>query len=170
MLQPGVRRTNDGMRVVLPSHERDLLSELPGTLREILAGRTRPELQGRLFPRGSEDPDVERDYRDLVGEEILRDRIAAVDRFADTLESGRQHRRLWVVELDDDEAHAWLSTINDLRLVLATLAGVESEDAWEAGPDRSSPESMLLWHLSWLQEELLDALSRSLPDEPGGHR
>ena len=166
MLHPGVRRTDDGVRVVLPAQERELLAGLPETLRAILTGRARPELQGRLFPAGSEDPDVEREYRDLVGEELRRDRLAAVDRFADTLAAGRQQRRHWVVELDDEAAHAWLSTINDLRLVLAPVAGVDSEAAWQAGPDHSSPESMLLWHLSWLQEELLEALMRSLPDVP----
>jgi Domain of unknown function (DUF2017) len=160
----GVRRTEEGVRVALPTHERELLQGLPHTLRDILLGRSRPEFAGRLFPPGSRDPEVEREYRELVGDDLVQARLAAVDRFADTLEQGRQHRRMWVVDLDDEQADAWLSTINDLRLVLAPLAGVDSEDAWAGGPDRSSPESMLLWHLSWLQEELLEALMQGLPE------
>ena len=164
MGQPGIRRTDSGFEVRLPLDERRVLAELPEGLRAILRGEAQPELRGRLFPPGSDDPEVEEDYRNLVGDELLRSRLEAVDRFAATLDAGEQRRRMWVIELDDDAAHAWLSTLNDLRLVLASLAGVVSEDAWEAGPDYESPESMLLYHLSWLQEELLAALTSGLPD------
>ena len=164
MGQPGIRRTGDGFEVRLPLDERRVLAELPEGLRAILRGEAQTDLRDRLFPPGSDDPEVEDDYRSLVGDELLRSRLEAVDRFAATLDAGEQRRRMWVIQLDDDAAHAWLSTLNDLRLVLASLAGVVSEDAWEAGPDYTSPESVLLYHLSWLQEELLAALASGLPD------
>lgn len=165
MAGPGIRRTETGVEVRLPTAERQLLLGLPEELRHILQGRAQPEIRERLFPPGSDDPEIEREYRSLVGDDLIEARLAAVDRFAATLEAGTQQRRMWVAELDDDDAHAWLSTLNDLRLVLAPLAGVASEEAWDAGPDHASPESVLLYHLSWLQEELLVALMTSLPDD-----
>lgn len=164
MSTPGISRTPDGFEVRIPRAERAVLADLPGFLRAVLRGEVRPELARRLFPPASEEPEVEQEYRDLVGDDLREQRLAAVDRFAATLDAGRAQRRLWVVHLDDEEAHAWLSTLNDLRLVLAPLAGVVSEEAWDAGPDAGSPESVMLYHLSWLQEELLAALMSGLPD------
>lgn len=163
MGSPGVRRTEHGFEIHLPLDEHRVLTELPEGLRAILRGEARPDLRARLFPRGSDDPQINQEYRDLVGEELLRSRLAAVERFAATLEAGQAHRRMWRIRLDDDEAHAWLSAVNDFRLILASLADVTSEDAWEAGPDYDRPESVLLFHLSWLQEELLAALMSGLP-------
>jgi hypothetical protein len=165
MAGPGVRRTDAGVQVRLPHVERAILSRLPDQLRQVLLGRARPEVGQRLFPPGSDDPEIEQEYRGLVGDDLVQARLAAVDRFAASLEAGEERRRMWVVELDDDEAHAWLSTLNDLRLVLAPLAGVASEEAWDAGPDHESPDSVLLYHLSWLQEQLLTALMTGLPDD-----
>lgn len=147
----------------LPVDERELLAGLPEGLRRILRGEVRSDVHDRLFPPGSSDPDVERDYRSLVGQDLVDGRLTAVDAFAESLEGGRVRRRMWVVDLDDEQAHAWLSVTNDLRLVLAPLAGVMSEEAWSAGPDQASGESVLLYHLSWLQEELLAALMATLP-------
>ena len=162
---PGVRRTADGVQIRLSVEERSLFDELPDTMRAILRGESHPSVHDRLFPVGSTDPDVEADYRALVGEDLVAGRLAAVDAFEASLDEGRTRRRMWILDLDFDQAHAWLSVINDLRLVLASLAGIESEEQWELGPDEGSMESMLLYHLSWLQEELLDALTATLPEE-----
>lgn len=164
MAQPGIRRTEDGVEVRLPLDERQVLADLPAGLRAILRGEADSPARARLFPPGSDDPEIEEEYRRLVGDELLQGRLDAVDRFSATIDAGEQRGRLWVIDLDEDEAAAWLSTLNDLRLVLAPLAGVNSESAWDAGPNYTSPESVLLYHLSWLQEELLSALSSGLPD------
>lgn len=165
MSTPGISRTADGFEVRIVRDERAVLADLPEFLRAVVEGEVRPDLGERLFPPASDEPEIEQAYRDLVDDDLREQRLAAVDRFAATLAAGRPQRRLWVVHLDDEEAQAWLSTLNDLRLVLAPLAGVVSEEAWDAGPDADSPESVLLYHLSWLQEELLTALMSSLPQE-----
>ncbi len=148
-----------GVEVALPAAERSLLATLPGQLRAVLRGEAGPPgAHARLFPRASEDPDVEASYRELAAEGLLEERLGAVDAFAETLGSGETHRATWRVTLDEETAAAWLSATNDARLVLASLLGIASEEDWESGPDPDDAASAVLHYLSWLQEALLAAL------------
>jgi hypothetical protein len=64
------------------------------------------------------------------------------------------------LRLDLEQAEAWLSAINDVRLALGTALDV-SEDMPETLPDedpRSSHLSVYHW-LTWVQESLVQALS-----------
>jgi hypothetical protein len=62
--------------------------------------------------------------------------------------------------LDRDEADAWLSWLNDIRLVLGTRLEV-TEDTYDESFDADDPRSQLLgiygW-LGWLQESLISCL------------
>lgn len=167
MLGPGIRRIDDRFEVRLSPDDRKVLAELPKYLRDVLAGNVKADAWARLFPPSSDDPQIDDDYRRLIGDDLVRARLDAVEQFAQTLEGGEERKRLWTVQLDGDQAHAWLSTLNDLRLLIAPAAGIDSEDAWEAGPREESPESLLLYSLSWLEEELLIALMSSLPPTDG---
>lgn len=160
----GIRRLEGGgVRVKLSMRERDLLRSLPAQLEPILRGGHDPAgVRERLFPTAYEDADAEAEYRSLVGEELTDERIGAVHAFAETLEAGATRRQTWQVELDSDEAHAWLSALNDTRLVLAAVAGVTSEDAWDRIGYSDDPTSVVLWHVSALQEELITALMGGL--------
>ena len=64
--------------------------------------------------------------------------------------------------LGADEADAWLRALNDLRLVLGTRLDVQ-EDTFASEPDLNDPRGQALavyGYLSWLQEQLVEALSR----------
>ena len=72
-------------------------------------------------------------------------------------------RTAHATRLDQDELGAWLGAVESLRLVLGTQLDVTDESY---GPlDRSDPDAprLALYHwLSWLQEEVVQALSESL--------
>lgn len=167
----GVRRLAGGrVRVRLSGRERQLLRSLPAQLRPILAGEQDPEgVRDRLFPTAYDDPAEEREYRSLIGDALAQERLAALDTFARTLDAGEGGALLWTVELSADDAEAWLSAINDARLTMGVLLGIDDEQQWEAHLGRRDPASLALLYLGWLQEELVAALMSALPDSPG-HR
>ena len=90
---------------------------------------------------------------------------------ADELLSGRR-RALETLEktaaakrLDDEEAQAWLTALNDLRLVLGTRLDVSEELSLAALSPRHPQfrEYAVYAYLSWLQEQLIEALAAGLP-------
>ena len=131
----GINRRRDGSyRVRLPAEERDILAALPGPLREALDAGE-PTLY-RWFP-----PDGKR---------------AALSEL---------ERTAHAESLTEEELRTWLGGLESLRLVLGTQLDV-SEESY--GPlDRKDPDAprLALYHwLSWLQEEVVQALSASLPE------
>lgn len=162
------RRSGGGLRVTLASRERDALRALPATLHPVLTGDADGDLAAavrqRLFPRAYEEEEFEQEYRSMVRDDLVAERVRAVTAFAETLERGKESGRTWVVDLDPDEAALWLAVVNDSRLALGALLGVASEGHWEDGPDPDNPASMLLWYLGWLEEGLVQAMMGSLPD------
>jgi hypothetical protein len=62
--------------------------------------------------------------------------------------------------VSEEELHAWLSALNDLRLVLGTRLGV-TEETYEDGIDEADPQAddlALYAYLTWLQDGILEAL------------
>lgn len=152
------------MTVQLSQRERDVLRTLPSQLRPLLAGGAGAEtVTARLYSRGYDDDELEREYRALVGDDIATQRLAAMDAFAETLDAGEGRHSRWRIELDEEQAGAWLSAVNDGRLVLGALLGITDEAAWDEGPDDDNPASVLLFYLGWLEEQLVAALARGLP-------
>jgi hypothetical protein len=110
-----------------------------------------PDLR-RLFPPAhAEDPDAEAEYRRLVGSQLDAGRQRAVATVEATL--ARE-------TLSADEAEAWLRVLNDLRLVLGTRLDVTEEMDFDLDPnDPEAAELAVYAYLSWLQEQLVEALA-----------
>ena len=147
-----IERTQGGdFRLVLPRSERDLLRHLPAELTRLLdTAPDDPSLQ-RLFPRAYDDDADETDYRRLMGGELLDRRRRALQVIEETADRDR---------LSAEEAQAWLTGLNDLRLVLGTRLDV-GEEALLQGLDRGdprTPELALYAYLSWLQEGFVEAI------------
>ena len=141
-----------GVELRLSRQERTLLSGLAGELLELLDGTpTDPSLR-RLFPPAYEDAADERDYRSLMGAELLEGRRAALELLAATAD----HKRL-----SAEEADAWLRALNDVRLVLGTRLDVQEDTLLdELGPDESRAQGLAVYgYLTWIQEQLVAALS-----------
>jgi hypothetical protein len=144
-------RAPDGAILVrLSPEERLLLIGLVEELRALLeTSRSDPSLR-RLFPPAHERDEDERAYRELAGAELLRGRREALDLLSATAERDR---------LSPEEADAWLRALNDLRLFLGTRLDVEEGTLLD---QPQTPELAIYGYLSWLQEQLVAALSSDL--------
>jgi Domain of unknown function (DUF2017) len=154
VLRRGVERTGENeYRVVLSAGERELLQRLPSELRTLLDTQPEDPTLRRLFPPAYDDAEEEVEYRRLMHDELLDGRRRALRVLEETADRER---------LDEEKLHAWLGALNDLRLVLGTRLDV-SEELYEAEPDprdARAPELALYLYLTWLQEELVTAISR----------
>jgi Domain of unknown function (DUF2017) len=64
------------------------------------------------------------------------------------------------VRLSDDQAQAWLSALNDVRLALGTVLEVTEDMPDELPPDDPRAPHLGVYHwLTWVQESLIHALS-----------
>jgi hypothetical protein len=153
---PRVKRARDGsFRVELPPAERQLLVALVGQLRDLL-GTDDPSLR-RLTPPGHPDDEaLEREYRELVGDELTHQRLRSLAVLEETADADR---------LDEEQVAAWLGAINDLRLVLGTRLDV-TEDLYETGlpeEDPRAPGYAIYAYLGWLEEQVVRAMADGLP-------
>jgi Domain of unknown function (DUF2017) len=150
----GIERRRDGTyRVHLPSEERDVLAALPGQLRDAMA-EGEPTLY-RLFPPAhADDDEANADYARLVGAGLLEGKLLAL---------AELERTAHATMLDDEGLGTWLGAIESLRLVLGTQLDVTEESYGGLDLDDPNAPRLALYHwLSWLQEEVIQALSAGL--------
>jgi Domain of unknown function (DUF2017) len=150
------RAAHGGIELRLSREERALLAGLTEELRSLLEGEPRDPALRRLFPPAYEDEGDERAYRELTGSALLDGRREALELLARTAERK---------SLSAEEADAWLRALNDLRLVLGTRLDVqEGTFLDELRPDDPrSPALAVYGYLSWLQEQLVEAIGADLP-------
>ena len=149
-----IERTSKGdIRLRLPRDERALLRSLPGQLRRLLVEAPDDPSLERLFPPAYDDVESEAEYRRLMGDELLEGRRRALRVIEDTLDHDR---------LTTEQAESWLTGLNDLRLVLGTRLDVSDDMLLERlrPDDPNAFEVSLYAYLSWLQEQLVEALSQ----------
>jgi hypothetical protein len=151
-----VKRVRGGrFSIRITGAERDVLRSLPAQLREILTGpdsATDPDLR-RLFPPAyPDDPQKSAEYDGMVRDDLMAERIAAIEVMERTIDSD---------SLSEDELLAWLSAINNLRLVLGTRLDVpEDLSELDVHPDDPRAENLALYaYLSILEEDAVAALS-----------
>jgi hypothetical protein len=155
-MRRGIQRRRDGTyRVRLPKDERDVLAALPGQLRDALASGE-PTLY-RLFPTAyADDDEANAEYARLVGASLLEGKLLALAELERTAHDET---------LGEDGLGAWLGALESLRLVLGTQLDV-TEDSY--GPldhdDPDAPRLALYQWLSWLQEEVVQAMAAGLDD------
>jgi hypothetical protein len=146
------RGQEGGVELRLSRDERSLLGGLVAELRALLDGAPGDPSLRRLFPPAYDEADDERAYRDLMGGELLDGRRAALDLLAQTVDRDR---------LSAEEADTWLRALNDLRLVLGTRLDVQEDTFLEElrPDDPRGPALAVYGYLSWIQEQLIAALS-----------
>jgi hypothetical protein len=150
-----VRRTRKGEFLVrLTTSEREAIRGVPAMLRELLQDAdpaTDPALQ-RLFPSAYlDDPERSAEFAHMVHDDLLAQRMAAVDTMEHTIEADR---------LSEDEVTAWLATINDVRLMLGVrLEVTESSTPLDFEDDDRAASYAVYAFLSWLEEDVVSALA-----------
>ena len=147
-----IRRARDGgVRLDLDENERGLLRQVAEEVRELLDEEPDDPSLRRLFPTAHEDPEREREYRELTRDQLVSGRRRALDVLSETAE----HELLTA-----EEADAWVRAVNDARLILGTRLDITEDYDWDAlgeGTPRAQ-ELALYASLSWLQEQRVAAV------------
>lgn len=148
------RSRKGGYDLRLPRSERQLLASLVGQLRSVLSGDgvgVDPGLR-RLFPSAyADDATRDAEYRELVHDDLLAGRLAALDVVEQTVDAGN---------LDEAQLLAWMGAVNDLRLVLGTRLDVSEESAGAYDPASPDADAMAVYqYLSFLLESIVEALA-----------
>ena len=139
----------DRYRINLPVALRQLLPEVAADLERLLDTED-PSLR-RLFPTAyADDPERDAEYQLLAHDRLVDRRRAAIAAFVATADAD---------EVNGEELAAWMTVINDLRLVLGTRLDVSEEerdlDPWH--PD--APVMELYRVLGLLLDEVIEALN-----------
>ena len=124
---------------------------MPAELGRLLDAAPEDPSLRRLFPPAYDDEADETEYRRLMGDELLGGRRRALQLLEETADHDR---------LSAEEAQAWLTALNDLRLVLGTRLDVREETLLHGldPSDPRAPDLALYAYLSWLQEGFVEAM------------
>ena len=154
-----VRRTGPGRYAVrLAEDERALLGNLVDQLRALLSGTTDDPSVRRLFPTAyHDDAERDREYQQLVRDELLTRRLAALDVITATLHA---------TELDEAGLGAWMGGVNDLRLVLGTTLDIAEDDDPPDLDDPDAPTYAVYAYLTEVLAGIVEALEDGLGDAP----
>ncbi len=148
-------KRNGFVEIRVADEERQLIAELIEQLRELVLstspeGSVDPSIR-RLYPTAYvEDAEREHKYQRLMRDQLLERRLAHLDVVESTLQDE---------ELSAEALIAWITSINDLRLVLGTHLDV-SEDEEPTFADENDPKQQqraIYDYLSHLLGELVDA-------------
>lgn len=149
-----LRRTRSGtIKVDLPQPERDLLRHLLPQLRDLLESGSDDGRIRRLFPAAyHDDPEADAEYQTYMRTELQASRLAALE----TVE-----RSLSASQLTEEEALAWMHSINSVRLVLGTMLDI-TEDFEIDDLDEDDPtieHHVLYTYLTALLDELVQVMT-----------
>ena len=151
---PVVARDNDLFEITLTVDERSTLLSFVDQLSDILAMGPDDARLRRLFPTAyHENPDHDAEYQGYMRDELTQSRSASIAVVREVLESTDL--------ITAAQLHAFMTVLNNLRLVLGTLLDV-GEDDFEDDIDENDPafgQWQLYGYLGWLMEWTISALS-----------
>jgi Domain of unknown function (DUF2017) len=147
------RARNGNIQLALPDHEREVVRRMLPQLRELLTLGANDDRTKRLFPVAfHDDPEAEAEYQRFMHPELVASRLAAIDLVETSLDR---------TELSEEEAVAWMQSVNGVRLVLGTLLDVDEElDIEGVADDDPDVQGYAIYaYLSGLLDELVRALT-----------
>ena len=147
------------VRVRFEEHEADVIRNLLSEMHAMLdSGRSGDPVMERLFPRAYTEESDEEAYKELLGSDLEASKKKALDMVAQSIrESGPVD-----TPLSTEQANEWLAALNDIRLAIGTRLDVSEETmSQELDPDdEKSPAMAVLHWLGWVQESIIDRISR----------
>lgn len=167
-MSPSARAHGDGVRLELEDFEVHLLRTLPAAVRALLEeGAPDDPVLARLFPPvAPDDEDTDAEVRRLIYDDLLQERLEALEQFSEALEAGRNHRGKTIVDLDAEGTATALKVLNDVRLTLGMRIGITALDRDEVDEEHPAyPTLAVMDHLAWIQEQLLGVID---PSSVGG--
>jgi hypothetical protein len=154
VIEQPFRRAGAEFELALDDQQRTALAHLAEEFRELLASETPSSdasLQ-RLFPPAHPDDLLENlDFERVAGAGLLDGKLAAHETLRRTAGADR---------LSEDELLAWMTAINDMRLVIGTRIDVREESDPEDFADDPEREAsfQLYAYLTWMLEMIVEAL------------
>jgi len=145
------RRNGDGtFSITIPQAERQLLEQLIPQVRELIEDQD--QLAWRLFPNPYPEHDkAAKQYDEMIGDDLQQKHLASLQVVQDTLDAKR---------LDEDQMNAWMSAVNDVRLVIGTRLKVEEDTDLDAfGDDTEQSLFMTYSYLGLMLERIVVAIS-----------
>lgn len=132
------------------TNEREVLESLLPQLRELIMQRD--SAAWRLFPNAyQDDPEKAAEYEELVGDDLRKRRLESIDIVEQSLDADT---------LNEDQVHAWMGAVNDLRLVLGTRLDVSEEsDIDDYNTDNSRFLFSAYSYLGLVLEQIIEAIS-----------
>ena len=155
---PRVTGGGQGVTLELERHEADLLRGLVDEMAMLLDHHDdRDDVVQRILPDAYEDPQEEKKYRELVGDDVLRAKLDGLREARDALgQSGGV-----TLELGPERVGPWLALLTDMRLAIGTRLQVTPESMeTEIDPENedAAAYSVLHW-LGWVQGTILERLN-----------
>jgi len=126
-----------------------------------------PEGSARLLPPPSNDEELRVDWNDLIQPELRRHfdserTVVTADILA--MKQSRGKNALWSLEIPSDHSDAWLTTLNALRLAIASEhCFTEMDLDHQEAPDLSNARGLALMQVNFyafIQECLLRAMEQ----------
>ena len=158
-----IERGRDGTFTVhLSEPEQVLVKSLLAQLRALIKTETAGDITEasgvrRLFPTAyPQNEDLEGEYQGMVRDDLVAKRLAAIDEVEATIV---------LPTVDEEQLTTWLTTFNDLRLVLGTRLDVSEDDDPYVDPDDPNAPALVAYaYLGELLESTVIALSQALPE------
>ncbi|MFA5882245.1 MAG: DUF2017 family protein [Acidimicrobiia bacterium] len=164
-IKPG----RDGsVQITFDLAEVELLHEVPDQLRLLYEAPPDDPARSRLFPRAYLDPTeekAEQQWQAVVHPELVRERLAGLERVLGALDGGDVKSRRVRVSLTADDVSVWLAVLNDARLAFACRLEIDDDtDVYRYAPD--DPLALEMAAYAWLttlQGALVETLLGTLP-------
>ncbi len=160
-----IKRKGANLRLTFGVGELRSFQALPGRLRRLIE---RPDMGDkitqRLFPRAADDPQLDRELRELIADDLRAKKLQHLTEVENMLAGIKGFRKH--LELTPSQIEHWLMFINDMRLLLGTALDI-TEDGWSQKINPLFPPSeewALMLYLSWLQTLILDQVYGISPD------
>ena len=146
----------DGVHLGLAEHERELLRDLVAQLVSLLETHDDADpAVARLYPPGYDgDAEADAEFRRLTADDLTAGKIENAKALLASLHADRR------APLTHETLEAWLRSLTDLRLTLASRLGVTNEGVPDPG-DRNGVvlRDVYEW-LGYVQESLVRAIDR----------
>lgn len=148
-----VSANDDGsFSINLSEDERNTMLGFIDQLESVLSSGPEDDRVRRLYPTAyNENPDHDAEYQNYMRDELTQSRAAAIVIVREMLNTN--------ATVTEAQLVAFMTVLNNLRLVLGTLLDVSEEDDEPEEDDPEYGQWQLYGYLGWLLEWIITSLS-----------
>jgi hypothetical protein len=149
---PVVANGDGSFSISLTADERETLLGFVDQLATILLSGPDDARLRRLYPTAyHNDPEHDAEYQGYMRDELSQSRMASIAVVQEVLASE--------IPITESQLHAFMTVLNNLRLVLGTLLDVGEDDDEPDEDDPAFGQWQLYSYLGWLLEWTISALT-----------